>query len=107
MVLPALWEVVRTVELDPISFGSGDSLLFRIEIQRKASAPHSYRAKVFRIETFQMRPLWPDGSRESSEAVLLSDDSYTGDVSGSDADQVLTQVLVEIDRQFGQSADRS
>ena len=50
---------------------------------------------------FQLRPTFPDGSHESTEFVVVSDDSYTGHVSGPDPDDVLTRVLAELDRQFG------
>lgn len=100
-MLTRAWEVVRTIELDPITFDNGDCLRFRIEIQRSIAAPDKYRARVFRIEMFQLRPTFPDGSRESTDEVVLSDDSYTGDVSGGDADEVLAIALAQLDRQFG------
>ena len=103
-MLNGAWEVVRTVELEPISFESGDSLLFRIELQRRLAAPHELRAKVWRVEAFQMRPAWPDGSRESTDSLLVSDDSYTGEIRGTDEQEVLARVLAELERQFGRHA---
>lgn len=101
-VVRIAWEVVRTVELEPLDFESGDSLRFRIEIQRSASEPTVYRSRVWRLELFQMRPLWPDETRTSTDDVLISDDSYTGEVGTSDtADETLARVLAELERQFG------
>ena len=49
-----------------------------------------------------MRPLWPDGSHESTEFVLLDDDSYTDrDATSPTAKAALAQVLAELQRQFG------
>lgn len=95
-----LWEVVRTVELDPFEIGD-DALHFRIEIQQRTDQPHMFRSRVWRIEAFQMRPLWPDGSRESTEFVLLNDDSYTDrDATSPTAEAALVHVLAELQRQF-------
>ncbi len=100
-----LWEVVRTVELDPFSFPSGDSLHFRIEIQQRTDQPHVFRTRVWRVEGFQMRPTWPDKTRESTEFVLLSDDSYTGtEATSPSAEAALVYVLAELKRQFGPPA---
>lgn len=97
-----LWEVVRTVELDPFTLGEGDSLHFRIEIQRRTDQPHVFRTRVWRIEAFQMRPLWPDGSRESTEFMLLNDDSFTdSEATSPTAEAALVCVLAELQRQFG------
>jgi hypothetical protein len=103
-----MWEVVRTVELEPFVFDSGDSLQFRIEVQRQLAEPPVFRARVWRVEGFQIRPMWPDGSRESTELLLLNDDSYTGsaDRTSPSADEVLSWVLAELERQFGAGASR-
>lgn len=101
------WEVISTVELEPFVLGNGDSLTFRIEVQKRIDndAP-TYRARVFRTELFQMRPSFPDGSRESTDAVLLADDSYTPSTqqtysSGPDA---MAAVFADLDRAFGDVA---
>jgi len=96
-----LWDVLRTVELDPFSFPSGDSLHFRIELQQR-SGEQVFRARVYRVEAFQMRPTFPDGTRESTEFVVLSDDSYTGsDHTAPTAVAALEHVLADLQRQFG------
>jgi len=98
-----LWEVVRTVELEPFVFESGDSLHFRIEVQQRVGMLQ-FRTRVWRVESFHMRPTWPDGSRESTDDVLLSDDIYTKpERISSTADAALEQVLAELERQFGGS----
>jgi hypothetical protein len=95
-----LWDVIRTVELDPFEIGD-DSLHFRIEIQQRTDQP-VFRTRVWRIEAFQMRPLFPDASRESTEFVLLNDDTYTDpDATSPTADAALALVLAELQRQFG------
>lgn len=95
-------EVVRTLELDPISFPSGDSLSFRIEIQRRLAEPHDFRVRVWRTELFQLTPTFPSGAapHESTENVLVNDDSYSGEISGSSADEVLASALEALSRQF-------
>jgi hypothetical protein len=96
-------DVVRTVELEPFVFESGDSLHFRIEVQRRAGEP-LFRTRVWRVESFHMRPTWPDGSRESRDDVLISDDIYTSPEHVSPtADAALEHVLAELERQFDRS----
>jgi len=46
-----------------------------------------------------MRPMWPDGSRESTDDVLLSDDIDTSPEHISlTADAALEHVLAELER---------
>ena len=98
-----LWEVVRTVELEPFVFESGDSLHFRIEVQQRVGGLQ-LRTREWRVESLHMRPMWPDGSRESTDDVLLSDDIYTRPEHVSPtADAALEHVLAELERQFGGS----
>ncbi len=90
---------MRTVELDPFEIGD-DALHFRIEIQQRAGQP-VFRTRVFRIEAFQMHPL-VDPSRESTEFVLLNDDTYTDPHATSPtAEAALVYVLAALQRQFG------
>jgi len=98
-----VWEVIRTVELEPFVFDSGDSLHFRIEVQQQLAEPREFRTRVWRVEGFQMRPTWPDGTRESTKFVLLNDDSYTtaSDRTSPSAEVALSRVLAELEQQFG------
>lgn len=86
--------------LEPLVFPSGDSLSFRIEIQRSVGEPTRYRTDVHRVETFQMHPSFPDASRTSTEFVVIQDNSYGGGDAGSSADEVLEATLAALRKPF-------
>jgi len=93
-----LREVVGTVDLESFVFESGDSLHFRIEVQQRVGGLQ-FRTREWRVESLHMRPMWPDGSRESTDDVLLSDDIDTSPEHISlTADAALEHVLAELER---------
>lgn len=96
-----LSEVLRVVELTPIRVGTGgEDLKFRIELIRTRGTTREVRARVWRHETFRLRPSFPvkRSGEPRTEAwdkeLLIQDEAYHWDgITGKTADQVLRKVL--------------
>jgi hypothetical protein len=99
-------EVVKTVDLSPISMAEGeDEVRLRVEILRKAGNRARFTATVWRIEFYRVQPTFPqqDGrpaSAGADEQILVIDDNFAQGISGPTANSVLKKVIREIEARF-------
>ena len=80
-VLPKIYDIVRSYDLDPISSpnNSGENFKFRVEILKERGRKNLYHVRIFRHETFRILPTFPQkGGKPRYEAAdhecLIKDD---------------------------------
>ena len=92
--MKTLFEVVKTLDLEPFQAGDGDAFRFRLEILHDLSAD-SYKGKVYRLETYRLQPTFPQ-SKESlpdwknDALIYVADDMFDSDaLTGISAQEVV------------------
>ena len=98
------FEVVKTVELDPINMVDGDNLIFRLEIV-KNSCNGECHPNLWRIEHYRIQPTFPQKNGVPSvlgadEEIFVKDSVTLGDIKGSNEDDVLQAALKIIQEKF-------
>ena len=97
-------EVVKVVELMPISMEKGDDLKFRVEILKDSSTEECY-ANLWRVENYRIKPSFPqkDGVPNSSSAdeeIIVKDVSTLSGIKTTDANEALQIALTTIQDKF-------
>ncbi len=105
-----LYEIIKTYELDPIDLGDGEEELnFRIEILKYGADEKRFTARVYRRETYQMKPSFASleksiGSDCADHEIFVVDDTFNQESFSSDCEEMaLAMVLSEIKKVFGLS----
>ena len=92
-------EVVKTIDLMPISMEVGDDLRFRIEIVKNSSNGECC-ANLWRIENYRIHPSFPQKNGEpdagsADEEICVKDIETLGSIKVADEDKAL-QLALEI-----------
>jgi hypothetical protein len=101
------WEVVKVVDLKEITLANDSpSFSFRVEILREWRPRGTYRARVYRKETFRVQPTFPQKAgrpqyEPSDEEFFVEDivGNWEG-LHGRTAKEVLEKVLQKINKTF-------
>lgn len=103
------WEVVKVVDLKEIPLANDSpSFSFRVEILREWRPRGTYRARVYRKETFRVQPTFPQSAGKpqyepSDEEFFVEDVAGNWDaLQGKTVKEVLDKVLREIRQTFRQ-----
>ena len=61
--MKALYEVVKTIDVEPFEAGGGDLYRFRLEVINELNT-NIYNGKVYRLETYRLQPTFPQSDGE-------------------------------------------
>ncbi len=98
------YEIVKTVDLQPIRMVSGDDLRFRIEILRDHSSGEC-SAVLWRMKNYRVQSTFPQihglpTSALADEEILVKDISTLSDTKSADAETALRLALKTITEKF-------
>ncbi len=87
-------EVVKVFDFSPRSAGDGEDFRFRLEISKKLNA-NNYQGKVYRLETYRLKPTFPQINGQIPDfahdsLIYVSDDMFDSDaLSGASVEEVV------------------
>ena len=98
------FEIVKTVELAPISMVGGDDLIFRIEIMKDSFSGECH-ANLWRIEHYRIQPTFPQENGapnipNADEEICVKDSVTLGDIKCDNENEVLQAALKIIQEKF-------
>lgn len=99
-IMPECYEVVKILDLEPISIPETDSYYrFRVEILKKNDLQGGFRARTYRFESFELQPSYPviDGKPKYERAapVILVEDSSPifSNMESETLDELIREVM--------------
>lgn len=107
MLNSKIFEVVKTLELEPIlsNEGRGEPFKYRIEILKEMGADNCF-ARVYRRETYRLNPTFGQGRQiptaESADQEIEVKDDFinTFKMTGTNVEEVMNSVIRRISEIF-------
>lgn len=104
MKSPKIYEIVKSFELEPLKPASREEEYwhFRIEILKLCTPRGLYFARIWRIETYSIRPTFPflkngELRDHASPRIIVEDTTREWDkIKGKSLEDVLEKILKEI-----------
>jgi hypothetical protein len=108
MKAPAIWKQVNVFEYGPfILYGENtEPLTFRIEIQKRATRPPRFRARLYQSNTYELKPVFCPPNEDGSSflahaATWVLDDFIDEGQHFPTAQKCLAYAFNKINRQLG------
>lgn len=103
-----MYDVVKVVQLAPIKVPNKEvePFVFRVEVLRKRGSKNNFHARVYRMETYRLRPTFPQKSgkpfiKQSDEPILVEDFSQDWEnIKGKSAEETIKKVIRKIEEIF-------
>jgi hypothetical protein len=101
-----IFELVKTLDVEPFQAGDGDAFRFRLEIFREMGTA-SFVGKVYRLETYRLQPTFPqtngDPPNWKQDALIFSADEMfaTAALAGDSETGVIEQFRTALEQMFG------
>lgn len=101
-----IFEVVRTLDMEPFHAGSGDLFRFRLEVLREVGR-NEFVGKVYRLETYRLQPSFPQSEGvppdlANDALIFVVDDFYNPEaLTGQSIQDVVVKFQTLLASMFG------
>jgi len=99
-----IFELVRTLDVEPFQAGEGDAFRFRLEVLHEMGT-NSFVGKVYRLETYRLQPTFPQTNSNPPDwrhdALIFSADEMFATFDGNSATDVIEKFRTALEQMFG------